>query len=173
MVRVVYPGRFGRHVCKPELVGKSAVLTLRGRILTVELPYLGSWDFVTKVINKVTVLMITYNTIYVSISVLPTSHDPPSTLAMSVPPDRSLQFLDCESGLHSTLPKGPCTQTVYILALKYPNSIYFGLKVVPIWVHWGQCIYYLGTWTLRVFKSKALTLILSLPNPKPLNRNTA
>ena len=32
----------------------------------------------------------------------------------------------------------------------YPNSIYFGLKVVPISVLWGQSIYYLGTWTLRV-----------------------
>ena len=32
----------------------------------------------------------------------------------------------------------------------YPNSIHFGLKVVPIWVLRGQSIYYLGTWTLRV-----------------------
>ena len=32
----------------------------------------------------------------------------------------------------------------------YPNSIYFGLKVLPIQVHWGHSIYYLGTWTLRV-----------------------
>ena len=30
-----------------------------------------------------------------------------------------------------------------------PNSIYVGLKVVPIWVLWGQCIYYMSTWTLR------------------------
>ena len=29
----------------------------------------------------------------------------------------------------------------------YPNSIYFGLKVVP-------CIYYFGTWALRVLVSK-------------------
>ena len=36
--------------------------------------------------------------------------------------------------------------------------IYFGLEVVPIWVLWGHCMYYLalspkpwlGTWTLRV-----------------------
>ena len=34
----------------------------------------------------------------------------------------------------------------------YPSSIYFGLKikVSPVWVHWAQRIYYLGTWTLRV-----------------------
>ena len=32
----------------------------------------------------------------------------------------------------------------------YPNSIYFGLKAVPIAVLWGQSIYYLGAWTLRV-----------------------
>ena len=32
----------------------------------------------------------------------------------------------------------------------YPNSIYMGLKVLPIWVHWAPRIYYLGTWTLRV-----------------------
>ena len=32
----------------------------------------------------------------------------------------------------------------------YPNSIYFGLKVVPIEVLWGQSILYLSTWTLRV-----------------------
>ena len=31
----------------------------------------------------------------------------------------------------------------------YPHSIYMGLKVLPIWVHWAQSIYYLGTWTLR------------------------
>ena len=31
----------------------------------------------------------------------------------------------------------------------YPSSIYFGLKVVPTWVLWGQSIYCLGTWTLR------------------------
>ena len=34
----------------------------------------------------------------------------------------------------------------------YPNSIYFGLKVVPIKVLEGQSIYYLGTWTLRVIR---------------------
>ena len=34
----------------------------------------------------------------------------------------------------------------------YPNSIYMGLKVLPIWVHWAQSIYYLGTWTLRVIE---------------------
>ena len=32
----------------------------------------------------------------------------------------------------------------------YPKSIYFGLNVVPIQVLWGQSIYYLGTWTVRV-----------------------
>ena len=31
----------------------------------------------------------------------------------------------------------------------YTNSIYFGLKVVPILVLWGQRRYYLGTWSLR------------------------
>ena len=34
-----------------------------------------------------------------------------------------------------------------------PSSIYLGLlglKVVPILVLWGQSIYYLATWTLRV-----------------------
>ena len=40
-------------------------------------------------------------------------------------------------------PKGPCTQIVDTVAL----------KVVPLWVLWGQSLYYLGylgTWTLRV-----------------------
>ena len=32
----------------------------------------------------------------------------------------------------------------------YLNSIYIGLKVVPIQVLWGQSMSYLGTWTLRV-----------------------
>ena len=31
----------------------------------------------------------------------------------------------------------------------YPNSLYFGPKVVPIKVLWGQKICYLGTWTFR------------------------
>ena len=31
----------------------------------------------------------------------------------------------------------------------YPNSSYFGLKVVPTKALWSQSIYYLGTWTLR------------------------
>ena len=31
-----------------------------------------------------------------------------------------------------------------------PNSIYVGLKVVPIREIWSQSIYFLGTWTLRV-----------------------
>ena len=35
-----------------------------------------------------------------------------------------------------------------------PNSIYFGLKVVSIWVLWGQSIFYLGlgfrvSWTFK------------------------
>ena len=38
----------------------------------------------------------------------------------------------------------------------YPNSIYFGLKVVRIWVPWGQSIYYSGTWTLRRTPCEAL-----------------
>ena len=32
-------------------------------------------------------------------------------------------------------PKGPCIQIYYI---------YFGLKVVPVWVLWGPCLYYFG-----------------------------
>ena len=35
----------------------------------------------------------------------------------------------------------------------YPNSIDFGLNVVPIYVLQGQCIYYLGTWNIRVLQS--------------------
>ena len=30
----------------------------------------------------------------------------------------------------------------------HPNSMYFTLKVVRIWVLWALSIYYLGTWTL-------------------------
>ena len=30
----------------------------------------------------------------------------------------------------------------------YPNSINFGLKLIPIKVLWAQSIHYLGTWTL-------------------------
>ena len=37
-------------------------------------------------------------------------------------------------------PTGPCTSIVYTLALKSSLE-----KVL-----WGQCIYYLGTWTLGV-----------------------
>ena len=37
-----------------------------------------------------------------------------------------------------------------------PNSIYMGLKVLPIGVHWAQSIYYLGTWTLNPLNPKAL-----------------
>ena len=32
----------------------------------------------------------------------------------------------------------------------YPNSMYFGLKVLPKKVRWAQSIYYLSTWILRV-----------------------
>ena len=35
------------------------------------------------------------------------------------------------------------------LRVHVSEQIYFGLKVVPIWVLWGPSIYYLGTWTLR------------------------
>ena len=35
-----------------------------------------------------------------------------------------------------------------LLAFIYPNSICFGLEVLPIYVHWGQSIHYLGTGTL-------------------------
>ena len=38
-------------------------------------------------------------------------------------------------------PKSPCTQIAYALAL---------VTVVPVEALWGQSIYYLGTWTLRV-----------------------
>ena len=54
----------------------------------------------------------------------------------------------------------------------YPNSIYFGLKVVPIQVLWGQSIYYLGTWTLRVIIALIVALIEPFEgtlNSKPLN----
>ena len=40
----------------------------------------------------------------------------------------------------------------------YPNSIYFGLKVVPIEVLWGQCIYDMSTWTPRVTCLQCATL---------------
>ena len=40
----------------------------------------------------------------------------------------------------------------------YPNSRYFGLKVVPIWVLWGQRLYYLGTWSLRERPRKEMTM---------------
>ena len=46
----------------------------------------------------------------------------------------------------------------------YPNSIDFGLKVVPISVLWGLSIYYLGTWTFKpstVYDSSG-TLIVAL-----------
>ena len=49
-------------------------------------------------------------------------------------------LLDCPGGLS---PKGPCTQIVYTLALKY--SIYRYIAM-------GQSIYYLGTWTLKPYK---------------------
>ena len=45
----------------------------------------------------------------------------------------------------------------------YPNSIYFGLKLVSIWVLWGQSIYYVGTWTLRDLKISSLCPSLTAP----------
>ena len=41
----------------------------------------------------------------------------------------------------------------------YPNSGYFDRKVVPIWVLWGQSIYYLGTWTLRDREPRGIVLM--------------
>ena len=38
----------------------------------------------------------------------------------------------------------------------YPNSRYFVLKLVPIRVPWGQCIYYMNTWTLRAERATIL-----------------
>ena len=38
-----------------------------------------------------------------------------------------------------------------------PNSIYFGLKVVPKKVLWGQRLYYLGTWVFRLSDSAHLS----------------
>ena len=49
-----------------------------------------------------------------------------------------------------------------------PNSIHVGLKVVPIWVLWGQSIYYLGTWALRITKlSSPVWYAPSHPPPSP------
>ena len=50
----------------------------------------------------------------------------------------------------------------------YPNSVYVGLKVVPMEVLLGQGIYHLGTWTLGVQMQKNLRnqidmLLVSLP----------
>ena len=38
----------------------------------------GSWDLVTRVINKVAIVIVTYNPIRVLIAVLTKSHEPPS-----------------------------------------------------------------------------------------------
>ena len=50
--------------------------------------------------------------------------------------------------------------------VRYPNSLYFGLKVVPTQVVWGHSIYYLGTWTLRVRDPKSY--LPSSPLLRPL-----
>ena len=43
-------------------------------------------------------------------------------------------YLSCVgSGFHN--PKGPCTQIVYTLALKYLYRDYIKAKVYTIWVH--------------------------------------
>ena len=44
---------------------------------------LRSWDLVSQVINKVTILIRTYNLVKVLITLLTMSHDPPSTGALS------------------------------------------------------------------------------------------
>ena len=54
------------------------------------------------------------------------------------------------ASVYATNPKGPCTQIVYTLALKYSIFRYFG----------GQCIYYLGTWTLRILGLMVTSTIL-------------
>ena len=44
-----------------------------------------------------------------------------------------------------------------------PNSIiYNGLEVIPVWVVWGQSIYYLGTWTLQNMELGTTVLVLWL-----------
>ena len=47
----------------------------------------------------------------------------------------------------------------------YPNSIYIGLKVVPIWLLGGQGTYYLGTWThgVSALESACWVFLLSVP----------
>ena len=43
----------------------------------------------------------------------------------------------------------------------YLNSIYIGLKVLPMWIHWAQSIYYLGTWTLRDVQDCSISITSS------------
>ena len=47
----------------------------------------------------------------------------------------------------------------------YSYSIYIGLQVVPIWVHWAQSIQHLGTWTLRVTHTKSYLSLACLLSP--------
>ena len=65
---------------------------------------------------------------------------------LGVPGSRVLRLRVCGTG-----PKGPCTQIVYTLALKYSLSRYIGPKVYTIWVHgplgWG----FTGQYTTNVW----------------------
>ena len=50
-----------------------------------------------------------------------------------------------------TLGKAVTLRELRLEVAYFPQGyMYFGLKVVPIYVLWGESICYLGTWTLRV-----------------------
>ena len=61
-------------------------------------------------------------------------------------PYRILDINPKKELLWSLCPKGPCTQTVDILAPRYPNRDYLKAKVSTIWVHGplGMGIVFMG-----------------------------
>ena len=94
-----------------------------------------SKSFIIRVIIGVTpfrvltTLLITYLLSPLPLQVTPETLDPKRTpCGLS-----SATRLDCP--LSEQNPKGPCTQIVYILALKYSLCRYIGPKVFSIWEH--------------------------------------
>ena len=86
----------------------------------------------------------------------------------SISPESPLILKPNKVGISGVpIPKGPCTQIVYTLALKYSLYRYIGPKVYTVWVH-GPLGYYRSRdakcWPCFVFLG-AEAAFMSLPGP--------
>ena len=94
----------------------------------------GSWDLVTRVISKVTIVIIAYNPPNrVLITLLAKSHDPPSKGC------RAAMLVNCEGSISRPpppqgAPKGPSTHDLRTPVPKTIPLLASGTRVLKYWV---------------------------------------